>query len=113
MRPIKAFDRYQQRNRVLRIPLAVVKKFGDDQGGNLAALVAYYSFFSLFPILLVFTTILGYVLQGDASTREKIVHNITQQIPVVGKYINPGHLTGSSTAIVIGVITALLAGLGV
>jgi YihY family inner membrane protein len=113
MAPIKAFDRFQQRNRVLRIPMAVVKKFGDDQGGNLAALVAYYAFFSLFPILLVFTTILGYVLQGDASARSKIVHSITDQIPVVGKFINPGHLTGSVTAIVIGVVTSLFAGLGV
>ena len=52
--------------------MAVVKKFGDDQGGNLASLVAWYGFFSLFPLLLVFATILGYVLAGDPSTRESV-----------------------------------------
>ena len=47
--------------------MAVIKKFGDDQAGSLAALVAYYAFFSLFPLLLVFVTILGFVLQGDSE----------------------------------------------
>ena len=60
--PLHRFDDYQQRHKWLALPLAVVKKFGDDQGGNLAALVAYYGFFSLFPLLLVFATILGFVL---------------------------------------------------
>ena len=63
----QAFDRYQQTHRVPAVAMAVVKKFGDDQAGNLAALVAYYAFFSLFPLLLVFTTILGFVLSGDQS----------------------------------------------
>ena len=45
----------------------VVKKFGDDQAGYLAALIAYYAFFSLFPLLLVFVTILGFVLERQAQ----------------------------------------------
>src|SRR5436305_2370128 len=93
--------------------MAVIKKFGDDQGGSLAALVAYYAFFSIFPILLVFTTILGFVLQGDPGTRNSIVHTITQQIPVVGKSIDVHELSGSVGAIVVGLVTSLLAGLGV
>ena len=52
--------------------MAVVRKFGDDQGGNLAALVAYYAFFSLFPLLLVFVTILGFVLQGDPGAQRSV-----------------------------------------
>jgi len=44
LRPVRAFDRFQQRHGWLAIPMAVVKKFGDDQAGSLAALVAYYSF---------------------------------------------------------------------
>ena len=73
LRPVRAFDRFQQKRKWLAIPMAVVKKFGDDQGGSLAALVAYYAFFSIFPILLVFTTILGFVLQGDSTTRQSVV----------------------------------------
>ena len=69
MGPVHRFDDYQQKRKWLALPVAVVKKFGDDQGGNLASLVAWYGFFSLFPLLLVFATILGYVLAGDPSTR--------------------------------------------
>ena len=65
-----AFDRAQRKHPVLAVPVAVVKKFGDDQGGGLAALVAYYSFFSLFPLLLVFVTVLGFVLQGNPEPAE-------------------------------------------
>ena len=33
----RAFDRYQQRHGLLGFPLAVLQKYGDDQGGYLAA----------------------------------------------------------------------------
>ncbi len=113
LRPIRAFDRVQQRHRGLAIPMAVIKKFGDDGAGSLAALVAYYAFFSLFPILLVFVTILGFVLQGDPSTVNSVQSTITSQIPAVGSFIHVTSLRGSVTAIVLGLITSLLAGLGV
>src|SRR5438445_3639050 len=85
--PIKRFDRYQQGRRWLAIPMAVVKKFGDDQGGNLAALVAYYAFFSLFPLLLVLVTILNYVLQGDPATQNSIKSSVLAQFPIIGNEI--------------------------
>src|SRR5947209_3200853 len=95
--------------------MAVVKKFGDDQGGNLAALVAYYSFFSLFPLLLVLVTILGYVLQGDPSTQQSIRDSVLAQFPIIGSDIskNIHQLHGHVLALVIGLVTSLLAGLGV
>jgi len=113
MRPVHAFDESQQRRRWLAIPVAVIKKFGDDQGGSLAALVAYYAFFSLFPLLLVFLTILGFVLQGDASAQEAIRKSVLAQFPIVGTKINVGQLHGSVVALIIGLITSVLAGLGV
>src|SRR5688500_12704145 len=63
-RLVHAADDFQQRHRWLAFPVAVVKKFGEDQGGQRAALLAYYGFFSLFPLLLVAVTVLGFVLQG-------------------------------------------------
>ncbi|HEX8929272.1 MAG TPA: ribonuclease BN, partial [Actinomycetota bacterium] len=57
-RSMERLDRYQQGNRWLAVPFAVVRKFGDDQAGNLAAVLAYYGFFSLFPLLLVLVTVL-------------------------------------------------------
>ena len=91
--------------------VGVVKKFGDDRAGRLAALVAYYGFFSIFPLLLVIVTVLGYAL-GDRSAAE-IKSSALGQIPIVGDQIGAqvGPLQGSPLALVIGIATALWAGL--
>jgi membrane protein len=113
LRPVRAFDRFQQRHHWLALPLAVVKKFGDDQAGSLAALVAYYSFFSLFPLLLVFVTILGFVLQGDPSAQKSVESSVLGQFPIIGQQIKVHALQGRTVALVIGIGTSLWAGLGV
>ena len=61
---MSALDRFQQRHRALAIAVAVWKKFSDDEGGNLTALIAYRAFFSLFPLLLLLTSVLGFVLNA-------------------------------------------------
>jgi YihY family inner membrane protein len=113
LRPVRAFDRYQQRRRWLAIPMAVLKKFGDDQGGSLAALVAYYSFLSLFPLLLVFATILGFVFQHDLSAQRAIENSVLAQFPVIHQTIQVHGLTGQVSSLVIGLIISTLGGLGV
>ena len=114
LRPVRAFDRGQQRRAWTAVPIAVIKKFGDDQGGSLAALVAYYAFFSLFPLLLVFVTILGFVLQGDPSARQSVENSALGQFPIIGTQLHHiGGLHGHVAALVIGLVTSLLAGLGV
>ena len=60
---VRRTDKFQQRHDVLGFPYAVVQKFGNDQAGSKAALIAYYGLFAIFPLLMLFTTILGYVLQ--------------------------------------------------
>ena len=111
--PIKAFDRVQQQHVSLAIPMAVVRKFADDQAGGLAALIAYYAFFSLFPLLLVFTTILGFVLQGNPSAQHSVENSVLAQFPVIGGKIGAHELKGQTSALVVGLVTSLLAGLGV
>ena len=93
--------------------MAVVKKFGEDQAGNLAALVAYYAFFSLFPLLLVSTTILGFVLSGDPSALPAVRHSVLGQFPVIGDSLKGRHLSGNVAGLAIGIVLSLLAGLGV
>ena len=66
---LHALDRLQQRTRALAFVAAVIKKFGDDEASRLAALIAYYGFVSLFPLLLVLVTVLGFVLEGDQRPR--------------------------------------------
>ncbi len=110
---LHALDHRQQKIRGLRFVLAVYKKFTDDQGGQLAALISYYGFVSLFPLLLVFVTILGFVLQGNAKLQSEIVEGTLGQIPLISSWLKPKSLEGSPTALVIGVITSLLAGMGI
>ncbi len=110
---LQAFDRRQQHSRVLRFPAAVYKKFIDDQGGQLAALIAYYGFVSLFPLLLVFVTVLGFVLQGDHAEQQRILDGTLKQFPVISETLKPQSLHGSGVALAVGIVGALLAGLGI
>src|SRR5437660_1806297 len=106
-------DRRQQRRPRLSFIVAVIKKFADDQGGELAGLIAFYGFVSLFPLLLVLVTVLGFVLQGDPSEKEKILKGTLGQFPLVSDQITHSGLKGSVAGLAIGVIGALLAGLGI
>ncbi|HEY8303455.1 MAG TPA: YihY/virulence factor BrkB family protein [Solirubrobacteraceae bacterium] len=112
---LRAFDGYQQRNRRLAFVVAVIKRFDDDQASQMGALIAYYGFFSLFPLLLVFVTVLGFVLEGNKSTRESVLHSTLSQFPIIGGELqsNVHSLTGSVPVLVIGLLGATLAGLGV
>ncbi len=112
--PVRALDRHQQQHRWLAIPIAVNKKFSDDGGGGLAAQVAYYAFFSLFPLLLVLFTVLGFVLHGDPSAQQSVKSSVLSQFPIIGNDLKSlGTLHGSAIALVIGIVTSLLSGLGV
>src|SRR5580698_4273766 len=110
---LRALDRRQQQSRRLSFLAAVVKKFGDDQAGQLAALVAYYGFVSLFPLLLVLVTVLGFVLQGDPGEQKRILDSALGQFPLISDQLKLQSLTGSSAALTIGVLGSLLAGMGI
>jgi membrane protein len=112
---LQRFDRLQQRRPALGFAVAVIKKFSEDQAGQLAALIAYYAFLSLFPLLLVLVTVLGFVLQGNGSLQNDIFNSTLRDIPVIGSTIksNIHALHGSPTALVVGLVAAVWAGLGV
>jgi membrane protein len=95
--------------------VAVLKKFGDDRASSHAALLAYYAFLSMFPLLLVLVSVLGFVLEGDPSAQEEVVDTALARIPVIGEQIadDVGSLTGSGVALAVGLVGALWAGLGV
>ena len=61
-------DGYQRRHRWAGFPVAVIYKFFEDQGPYLAALITYYGFLSLFPLLLLLASVLGFVLAGQPAT---------------------------------------------
>ena len=111
--PLRRFDRFQQGHRLLAAPLGVIKKFGEDEAGSMVSLIAYRAFFSLFPLLLLLTTILGYLLADDPSLRSSVIDSTLSQFPVIGEQLRGGELTGSGVALAIGIVGSLLAGLGV
>jgi YihY family inner membrane protein len=112
---LHALDRHQQRSPRLSFPAAVIKKFGDDGAGQLAALIAYYGFVSLFPLLLVLVTVLGFVLEGDAKTQASVLHSALGQFPIIGNQLqsNVHSLKGSVGSLAIGVAGLLFGGLGI
>ena len=110
---LRKIDAFQQGHAAVAFPFAVLKKFGDDRAGYLAALCAYYGFFSLFPLLFVFVSILGLVLRGDPQLLASIKDSTLGQFPVLGSYITVKPSAGGSIAVlVISSLTALWAGLG-
>ena len=114
-RLVASFDAWQRAHAVGGFPVAVVKKFNEDRATNLSALIAYYAFFSLFPLLLVFVSILGFVLQDNPSLREDVVDTALGRLPVIGTQLRDQvhPLTGSGIGLAVGLIGAVWASLGV
>lgn len=112
-------DEIQQAHPALAFPFAVVKKFGDDRASQLAALIAYYGFFSLFPLLLVFATVAAFVLDGDPDLQGRLIDSVLERFPVVGTSIGKvidesvEQLSGSPFALTIGLVGALWTGTAV
>jgi membrane protein len=104
-------DKRQQRSPRVGFIAAVIKKFGDDQGGELAGLIAFYGFVSLFPLLLVLVTVLGFVLQGDPGKKEEVLKGTLGQFPLISEQITHSGLRGSGIALAVGIAGSLLAGL--
>jgi YihY family inner membrane protein len=86
-RSLRRVDAFQRARRPLAFAFAVNKKFGDDTAGNLAALITYYGFLSLFPLLLVLFTVLGIVAGSDPTFAHKIETSALSEFPVFGKTI--------------------------
>ena len=104
-RAVDSLDAYQRRHRWLGLPLAVAYKFGDDQGAYLTALITYYGFLSLFPLLLLLTTILGFVLPGDPELQAKLVNSTLAEFPIIGSQLreNVHALKGSGIGLAVGI----------
>jgi len=107
-------DGFQRRHRWAGFPIAVIYKFTDDQGPYLAALITYYGFLSLFPLLLLLASVLGFVLQRNPGLQREILDSTLRQFPVIGDQLGePQGLRGSVGGLVIGSVVALYGALGV
>ena len=106
-------DEFQRRHPWAGLPLAVLYKFIDDQGTYLAGLITYYGFVSLFPLLLLLVSVLGFVLHGNPGLQQQVLHSALRDFPIVGNQIgqNVHSLHGSALGVVVGVVVSLIGGL--
>jgi len=104
---LEKVDTYQQQHKAMAIPIAVFKKFSEDQSTNLASMIAFWAFFSIFPLLLVLVTLLGFLLPADTKT--SVLHQVAEYFPLLNTSSISG-LTGSWWALIIGIVTALWSG---
>ena len=102
-RIIAALDAFQQRHKWAALPYAVIKKYGDDEAGYQAALIAYYGFLSLFPLLIVATAVIQLVAQGDPALQERLLGNITGYFPAIGQNLADSIRTPSRSGVALAV----------
>ena len=107
---VDRIDRGQQERRNLGVAFATVKKYSEDGSSNLAAMIAFWAFFSIFPLMLVGVTVLGFLLSG--GTRTSVLQNVASLFPLLDAG-NVSSLTGSWWAIIVGAATALWSGMAV
>lgn len=112
---VRRIDSFQQRYRPLAFGFGVVKKFGDDRAGALAALVAFYAFLALFPLLLMLTTALGFVIRNNPRMNHAVVNSALRDFPIIGGQLsqNIHPLRGNGVGLIVGFVGLLWGALGV
>lgn len=114
-RGLRGVDAWQQRHRGPAIVFAVIKKFGDDRGPGLSAVITYYGFLAIFPLLMVFTTVLRIVLHDSPSLQHDLLSSAVADFPVIGPQLRHSvhGLSGSGLSLTLGMLAALWGSLGV
>jgi len=112
-RPIGRVDAFQRKHTIVSFPISVIYKYFDDQGAYLSAIITYYAFIAIFPLLLLGTSILGFILQGNEGLRDTLLDSALSQFPIIGDQLGrPEGLQGSTGAIIVGAVTATYGAMG-
>lgn len=98
----------QQRHTALAVVIAVVRKFGDDNSTGLASMIAFWIFFSIFPLLLVFVTLLGFFLPADL--KNSVLRQVADFFPLLSVSTVKG-LTGAAWPLILGLVTSAWSGM--
>lgn len=112
---IQAIDRWQRTHKGPAFTYAVIKKYDDDQTGYLAALITYYGFIALFPLLLVTTTVLGMIGFHNQELGRQLVNDVSKYFPVAGQSLESSirGFRQTGPALIIGVILTFYGARGV
>jgi membrane protein len=111
----RRIDYFQRQNRPLAFSYAVIKKYGEDETGNLAALLTYYSFLALFPLLLVMVTLTNAILGSYSHLQQSILKSVTNYFPLLGNQLatHVHGLRANGLALIVGLLFTIYGARGV
>jgi len=112
---LRRLDAWQQAHHWAAVTYAVIKRYGEAEVGQQAALLTYYSFLSLFPLLLVLGTLAGLLGSSHPTLQHDIVKSTTSYFPVLGNQLSAhvSTLHRNGVALVIGMVLTLYGARGV
>lgn len=107
---VSQLDQIQRTNRVAGVLVATAMKFKEDRATRLASMIAFWAFFSIFPLFLLAVSLLGFFL--PSSTKSDVLHHVSALFPLLDPS-SVGSLGGTAWAVVLGGATALWGGMAV
>lgn len=116
---VQRVDEVQRRRALIGFPFAVAKRYGEDHGGWLGSLIAYYGFFALYPLLVVFVTVATWVLRDRPEALHAVLKALWSQLPFASAEFSAEveeqvrHLTGQGWVLVLSLIVTLWGAVGV
>jgi YihY family inner membrane protein len=110
MRIAEKLDRTQRESKPVAVAVATFKKFSEDRSSNLAAMIAFWGVFSIFPLFLVLVTCLAWFLSN--ADKQSVLGNVAKMLPLLDPS-SVSELSGSWWVLVLGLVTALWSGTGV
>lgn len=99
----------RRRNVVIDLGVATLDGWRRHLSGRNTTVISFFGFLSIFPLLLVATTVLGFVLQDNEDLQRRIIDGALADIPVLGQQLadDPSSLSGSVWVLLVGLGTAL------
>jgi membrane protein len=107
-------DRFQQRHRVLAFPVAVYRELQVAKANYLGAMLTFFAFISLFPLLLILTTVLGAVLRSNPKLQQDVLNSALVDFPVIGDQLknNIHDFARNGIALMISIVVTAVGALG-
>jgi uncharacterized BrkB/YihY/UPF0761 family membrane protein len=101
------------RSRPADVAVQTIEGFRRHRSGRNAALIAHFGFLSVFPLMVVFTTLLGFVLQSNDKLQKRIIGSAMEQLPIIGRDLgkDPSKLHGNAVVLILGLLVSLWAGM--
>jgi membrane protein len=112
---LNKLDNFQRAHWLPSFIFAVIKKYGEDEAGSQAALLTYYAFLSLFPLILVLTTVTTLISGSHPELQSTIIKGTTNYFPVLGNQLSSHVKTlhESGFALVVGLLFTVYGARGV